>query len=211
MMSTKIRSQQNKALWKAALCGRVDHIDFWLKKGADVNSTHAFGDTKGHTSLMAASFNAQTEAIKLLLTAGADINAQDEEGRTALMMTLIPLQTGNENMIRRHMKAMELLLDAGANINVQDESGYTPLMKASEFGCLEIVKFLLEKGADIETKNTFGDTALTHASSCLDGTEALRVLRDCVRKKAVETGKDHTIFPNEILVSSPQGGGRNIS
>ena len=42
--------------------------------------------------------------------------------------------------------------------------GYTPLINASYYGHFEVVKILLEKGADIEARNNYGDTPLICAS-----------------------------------------------
>jgi ankyrin repeat protein len=50
-------------------------------------------DEGGNTSLMSAALNGQTEIVKGLLRNGADVNAQNLEGRTALMFAVINLRT----------------------------------------------------------------------------------------------------------------------
>ena len=53
-------------------------------------------------------------------------------------------------------------LDAGADVNARFRYGQTPLFKAAERGNAEIVRLLLERGADPDVRDTFyGDTALT--------------------------------------------------
>jgi len=47
---------------------------------------------------------------------------------------------------------------------IKDNEGFTALMGASKNGKLEVVKYLIDKGADINIKDNYGDTALDFAS-----------------------------------------------
>ena len=51
----------------------------------------------------------------------------------------------------------------GANINARDNYGRTPLQVACSCGKISFVRFLLEKGAEIELYNHCGGTALSLA------------------------------------------------
>lgn len=53
-----------------------------------------------------------------------------------------------------------LIEKKGANINCTDVNGYTPLMHAVIGGQLQIIKYLIEAGADIDIKNIYGKTVL---------------------------------------------------
>ena len=56
-------------------------------------------------------------------------------------------------------------IDKGADIETKNNDGLTALMSASRYGNLEIVKLLVESGADINNaKDNIGNTALTYAS-----------------------------------------------
>ena len=78
------------------------------------------------------------EQTKLLLEKGADVNAKNKFGETALMRAKTAEQT-------------KLLIDAGADVNAKDCDGETALMCAQT---AEQTKLLLEKGADVNAENT---------------------------------------------------------
>jgi ankyrin repeat protein len=83
-------------------------IDLLLKAGVSANSANPGGET----ILMTASRTGKTDAVKLLLDRGADINAKESvREHTALMWAVL------EN----HPDAVKLLLERGANINAQSK------------------------------------------------------------------------------------------
>lgn len=74
------------------------------------------------------------------MEAGADVNAKDDNGKTALMYA----SEGGD------LEAVRVLLEAGADIIVENSNA---LMSASERGKPDIVKLLLKAGANICTKD----------------------------------------------------------
>ena len=61
---------------------------------------------------------------------------------------------------------MKVLLDRGADIYAREHFfGATPLHSAAMEGCVEAVKILLDRGANIEVKDEIGFTALHHAAA----------------------------------------------
>ena len=92
-----------------------------------------------------------TDEVLMLLKMGADVNARDEDGKTALHNAS---QSGYTEIVR-------LLLDNGADVNAKDNYGRTALHNASESGYTEIVRLLLNNGADINAKDKWGQTALS--------------------------------------------------
>lgn len=62
--------------------GKTEHLKMLIEQGMNVNETCAYWN---HSLLIEAVFRGCDEAVELLLKSGADINAQDSDGYTALM------------------------------------------------------------------------------------------------------------------------------
>lgn len=97
----------------------------------------------------------RADKMKLLLASGADINATDQEGNTVLMKVAENPQVTPE--------MIQMLLKSKADVNATNKRGWTALMKASELGYTEIIKILLKAGANVNAKNIDGDTAISIA------------------------------------------------
>ena len=65
------------------------------------------------------------------------------------------------------MAKLEALVEQGGNVNIADDKGITPLMNAAALGSPEAVQLLLDKGADVNARNTFNATALIWAAADL--------------------------------------------
>ncbi|KAK3272313.1 hypothetical protein CYMTET_19387 [Cymbomonas tetramitiformis] len=91
------------------------------------------------------------EMVRELVGKGAEVDAEDGEGRTALT---VALAFGQE-------AAARALLEAGAGVNAG--TGQRPLHGAAEGGMVEMLRELVDKGADVEAEDGEGRTALTVA------------------------------------------------
>ena len=100
----------------------------------------------------AAAFDATT--LKKAIDSGIDINVQNEDGDTPLILAC---SYGNLNNIK-------LLLSHGANVNHKNNDGDTAISQVGSLGILEnapeIIRLLVKRGANINARNNFGDTAL---------------------------------------------------
>ena len=95
------------------------------------------------------------EAVKTLLTGGADVNAAQGDGMTALHWAA---RNGDAELT-------QMLLFAGANVKATTRlGGYTPLMMAAEQGHATVIAALVSGGADAKAANALGTTALMLAA-----------------------------------------------
>jgi ankyrin repeat protein len=122
---------------------------------AELSAAEDYGH--GHTLLMRAALDGNTERVKELIHQGADLNQRDDNGRTALMFAAI-------NM---HYESMKVLLEYGADVNARSDKGGTALMGAASAGDLRMVQALLDKGADVharlpETNESAATLAASH-------------------------------------------------
>ena len=66
---------------------------------------------------------------------------------------------------REEESALTMLDNDDVNVNFQDKNGYSYLHLAAQSGCAEVIKKLLDKGADIDIRDKFGKTPLMVAIS----------------------------------------------
>lgn len=92
--------------------------------------------------------------VKMLLEAGADLEAKDEWEQTPLTRAAIYGSTS----------AVRLLLEKGADVESRDNLGWVPLLSAACVGHTAVVCLLLEYGASIDSAKADGDTALILAA-----------------------------------------------
>jgi len=103
--------------------------------------------TRQPRNLMAAAYQKNSILVKDILDAGADVNAKDEEGYTALMMAIKDGPYG-QNKYTEIEKIVQLLVDQGADVNAKQKYGHTALYYAKIRDMFHIKKILKQHGAE---------------------------------------------------------------
>ena len=104
--------------------------------------------------LIEAGRKGETRNIEGLLAAGAEVDAKDEKGVTALMYA----------SAEGYAQSVEALLDAGADVDAQANDGLTALMVVAR-GNTEIARALLDAGADVDARTQRGVTLTNRVHS----------------------------------------------
>ena len=129
--------------------------------------------------------------VKLLVEHGADIDAQNDVGRSALFYAALFGQK----------EAVEYLLEKGANANITTAQGKTPLMMAVQEGFVHVVKVLLKHNAEVDLKDREGQTALSIAARHGQGAAA-RVLAEYGAQRSGSSLAEEAFFGNTATVEA---------
>lgn len=119
---------------------------------------------KGWTALMVATVKGYVEFVKEIILRGANIDTQDDIGRTALMIAVGRGALATHRSYSKSTEISEHIVESGANINVSDSSGWSALMYASEIDNIENVTLLLNNSADVNAADIRGRTPLMNAA-----------------------------------------------
>lgn len=104
--------------------------------------------------LIAAAGRGDIEVVRQLLAQGADVRAQDENGRTALIAAAY----------RNALAVADALIQAGADVNVQDKTEQSAYLIATSDGYVDLLKRTLQAGADMHRTDSFNGTGLIRAA-----------------------------------------------
>jgi N-acyl-D-amino-acid deacylase len=156
------QTETPSALFAAIQRGTVGDVDRLLKGGASANVM----DADGTPALMAAALFADADMVDLLLQRGADPNRTGPGGATALMWAVPDIEK------------VRGLLSHGANVNARSDTERTALLVAASYpGTVNVLRLLLDRGADLAAQDRGGSTALSLAVRSAD-VEVVRFLVD---------------------------------
>jgi len=166
----------------------IKEIKTLLDNGADPNSY----DEDGDHILMFAALYASSDCMQLLIDKGSNVNAKNKLGETALMWSV------------HDISKMKLLIRHGADVNAKANSGNTPLLIASVIhGKYEVVKLLLDKGADVLAVNNRKETALIRAALFNDTTTISLLLSKGIDINALSSDSTTALLNAALNVNSP--------
>lgn len=104
-------------------------------------------------ALIEAAAAGQADEVARLIQGGAPLDAQDGQGRSALLRAV----AGD------HVAIAKTLLDAGASPNTQAANRDTPWLLAGALGRTEIIAAMLPRRPDLSIRNRYGGNALIPA------------------------------------------------
>ena len=141
-----------------------------------------------------------THHVDSILADGADINASNAHGMTALMRAA---SHGQIRMVR-------VLLKHGADPNLSRNDKFTPLLLAAFFGHEEIVRVLVEHGADTGAATRFGTSAQMWATArnfhdVVDYLDKPRTVRRLSKEPAVEHSRSQAQTGGKVPSVSGDG------
>ncbi|MCA9286720.1 MAG: ankyrin repeat domain-containing protein, partial [Phycisphaerales bacterium] len=116
-----------------------------------------------------AAMRGDVDAVRTLLRQGADVNAAQGDGMTALHWAA---EHGNQDMA-------SALIYAGANLEAATRLGeYTPLHLAAKSGRTDVVRVLVDAGANVQARTSTGSTTALHFAAAAGDAVSVRLLAE---------------------------------
>ena len=97
----------------------IKAIEELINDGVNLNET----DHKGDTPLNWAASYGLAHIIKLLIDGGADVNKQNNNGKTALIFATTFYNKNYNSNLGSYMHLFKVLIDGGSNWNIKDKNG----------------------------------------------------------------------------------------
>lgn len=160
-------AQRKRPLGMAAQEGQIDIVKYLVDVGADVNVLF-----EKETSLFSAAYDHHTQVLRYLFDQLADINVCSRP------LTCTPLVLA---IITKDLELVDYCVSRGAYLNGVAGNSQLPLHVAVCEGSIEIVRYLIDHGVDVNALCTLGDTSGTalHAAIQKQQLEACKHLVDC--------------------------------
>jgi ankyrin repeat protein len=167
----KTKTEQT-ALFEAANRGRCKVAEYLLNRGEEINS----GANKdcglvATTPLLQALSLQHDQMTQLFLDKGANVDAKDAYGNTALHRAIGNLPKVNPRTViwypgdsndtpKEPKKILKAILDKNPDVNVRNDNSESPFYTACEIGDQEVITWLVHKGADLTGDAKFGKPPL---------------------------------------------------
>ena len=198
----------------AAIRGSLKVMELLMAHQADPNAR----TNDGHTPLHCAIERNKPDAVSFLIARGADIEARSSQFPSRPLILAACLN---------HLECVKILLDNEASINTFEKedaetplpnegfhsdvssnfdgdscAGFTPLLAASYTGHLEVVKLLIERGADVNQIHATENSGALHWAAMHNQEEVIKCLLHHGAYINLLNGMRMTPFHYCILVGS---------
>ncbi|AVP87274.1 hypothetical protein phytr_3200 [Candidatus Phycorickettsia trachydisci] len=161
-------------LVSAATDNNLEMIHWLLQNGQNINVQ----DSDGETALHEAVRNGRVDIVQYLLENGANVNIRNERAETALCLAFLHVEDIS-------LPIINLLVDHGFNLNAQIGYGNTALHEAVVHGQLETVRYLLNRGVDVNIRDNSQKNALLSFFNITD----------------INRFGEREIFPNNVAIN----------
>ena len=142
----------------AAVKGRLEMAELLLDRGAEINAPEGLGLTPLHLAVQ----NGQPEMVALLVTRFANTELKGKAfGMTGEAVTPLHLAA-----VLGYAASARVLIEQG-KADLESRTGFTehtPLHSAAESDHVEMVKLLLDSGAQVDARDTYSETPLHYAA-----------------------------------------------
>jgi len=187
-------AKQRSALTHAVLESNIEIVKDLIKSKVNLN----FKYPNNFTILLVALMEKEYEISKLLIESGADVNAKDDFGVTAIMScdinkpSIIELLIKNgadlntkdldgnpifiKLLIEKHSNVAKKMILRGADVNAKNKDGATALMYSIYSNNLKLTKFLIKHGADVNLINKKNNFIPLMQAIDIENVEILKVL-----------------------------------
>ena len=156
---------------RSAEGSRTNHIvPKALKAWVSIRVRNEDPRERGWTDLMLAARDGDAALLRNLIERGSAVDAQDEDGWSALMWASAPV-FGSEEKV-------QALLEAGADPNLSTRWGWTALMCAAYSGDARRIRLLVDAGADVNARETTGQDTVLNVAALRGSAAAVQALLD---------------------------------
>ncbi len=143
-------------IWEASAAGQLARVNKILDQDASLLDHHS---PDGFTPLGLAAFFGRMAILEALVARGADVNIASNNS-----MRVFPLHSAvAHHNFTVSLQMAAVLLKHGADVNASQTGGWTPLHEAASRGDIDMVKLLLQYGAQKRVHNEDGITPLDMA------------------------------------------------
>ena len=216
------QAEREWGVLEAAVADDLESMKRLIQEGESINVV----DEKGQTPLHMAAEYADLEMLKLLVHNGADLNAEDHDENTPLDKTtnmyrydVMAYLYGQGARFGKHAgnianlaavgdnRKIEELVGAGADVNTRNTEYRAPLHYAAERGNRELVKLLVDAGAEVDAEDWYGTPLhLAVKGGHRETVEFLIKARADVNRRYVQTQSGHSCAPLHLAADSGKVG-----